>query len=117
TRGERSRQRATVIPLIGRVGQTLIARPTALLMVAEDDRGPGRSRAEICRRHRLTAAEGRLAEMLARGRGLREVAQAMGVTYGTARGYLKTVFEKTGAHTQAQLVARLLGNDGADPAH
>lgn len=117
TRGERSRQCATVIPLIGRVGQTLIARPTALLMVADDAGAPERSRAAICRRHRLTVAEGRLAELLARGRGLREAAQAMGVTYGTARGYLKTVFEKTGAHTQAQLVARLLGTDGAEPTH
>ena len=37
----------------------------------------------------------------------------LGVTYGTARVYLKTVFEKTDVHTQAQLVARLLGDAAA----
>jgi DNA-binding CsgD family transcriptional regulator len=33
----------------------------------------------------------------------------MGITYGTARGYLKLIFQKTGVRTQSQLVALLLG--------
>jgi DNA-binding CsgD family transcriptional regulator len=107
----------TVIPLVGRVGQTLIARPTVLLMASDETTPPRQSVAAICQRHHLTATEGRLAELLARGRGLRDAAQAMGITYGTARGYLKTVFEKTGVHTQAQLVARLLAQDGSAAAH
>jgi DNA-binding CsgD family transcriptional regulator len=32
----------------------------------------------------------------------------MGVTYGSARVYLKLAFEKVGVHSQAQLVARVL---------
>jgi len=40
----------------------------------------------------------------------------MGITYGTSRAYLKIVFDKTGARTQAQLVARVLGDGaGAQP--
>lgn len=115
--GARGQLGLTIIPLVGRVGQTLIARPTVLLM-ASDETAPSRlTVAGVCQRHQLTATETRLAELLARGRGLRDVAQAMGITYGTARGYLKTVFEKTGVHTQAQLVARLLSEDGSAAAH
>jgi hypothetical protein len=36
----------------------------------------------------------------------------MGITYGSARAYMKIVFEKVGVHTQAQLVARVLGDTG-----
>lgn len=103
----------SVVPLIGRLGQTLIARPTALLTVDGAAHASRLSHGAICQRHRLTATEGRLAELLGRGRGLREAARAMGITYGTARGYLKTVFDKTGVHTQAQLVAAVLGGEDA----
>ena len=34
----------------------------------------------------------------------------MGITYGTARAYLKVVFHKVGVHSQAQLVSRLLAD-------
>lgn len=101
----------SVIPLIGRIGRSLIDRPTALLWVDDDAARP--SIESIRRRHHLTAAEGRLAELLARGRTLRDAAQALGITYGTARGYLKSVFGKTGVQTQAQLVARLHGEGDA----
>jgi DNA-binding CsgD family transcriptional regulator/PAS domain-containing protein len=106
---EAARLRLSVMPLVGRLGRTLIAGPTALLMVAE---GGGRSAltpAAVCLQHGYTPAEGRLAALLARGHELKEAAQRMGVTYGTARSYLKAVFDKTGVHSQAQLVARLLG--------
>jgi len=45
-------------------------------------------------------------------------AAAMGITYGTARIYLKTVFDKVGVHSQAQLVSRVLGlREGRSSAH
>ena len=102
--------RLTVMPLVGRLGRTLIAGPTALLMVAEEGARPALTHATVCLQHGYTPAEGRLAELLARGHELKEAAQRMGVTYGTARAYLKAVFDKTGVHSQAQLVARLLGS-------
>ena len=56
------------------------------------------------------ATEARLAQLVAEGHKLRQSAQSMGVTYGTARAYLKIVFQKVGVHTQAQLVAKLIGD-------
>ena len=108
--GETAAQRLTVMPLVGRLGRTLIARPTALLMVAEEAARPVLSRASIRLQYGYTPAEGRLAELLARGHELKVAARLMGVTYGTARAYLKSVFDKTGVHSQVQLVARLLGD-------
>jgi DNA-binding CsgD family transcriptional regulator len=70
------------------------------------------SRAAMGQLFGCTPSEARLAELLAQGFGLRHAAQQMNITYGTARVYLKIVFDKTGARTQAQLVARLLGSAG-----
>ena len=55
-----------------------------------------------------TRTEARLAQLLAEGRDLRRAAREMGITYETARAYLKGVFGKTGVHAQAQLVALML---------
>lgn len=103
----------TALPLPGPLGRSLIARPTALVMVAEVARPPHVPGERLCQRHGLTPAEGRLADALASGQGLRQAAHTLGVTYGTARAYLKTVFDKLGVHSQAQLVARLLGDAAA----
>lgn len=62
----------------------------------------------IRQQYGLTRAETRLALSLAEGNSVRQAAQSMGIGYGTARVYLKSVFGKTDAHTQAQLVARIL---------
>ena len=53
-------------------------------------------------RYGYTRTEARLAALLAEGHALRDAAETIGVTYGTARVYLKTVFEKTDVHTQAR---------------
>ncbi len=37
-------------------------------------------------------------------------ADAAGMTYETARWYLKVLFQKTGTRRQAELVARLMGD-------
>ena len=61
-----------------------------------------------------TRSEARLTQLLSEGRSLHEAAAAMGVTYGSARVYLKLAFEKIGVPSQAQLVARVLA-DTAGP--
>jgi len=86
-------------------------RSAALLLVTEC---PGRrflACSEIRHLHGCTAAEARLAKLLAEGRGLREAAQSLGITYGTARAYLKIVFQKMAVHSQAQMVAKLLADE------
>ena len=58
----------------------------------------------------FTESEARLARCIVQGNDLRRAANAVGVTYGTARGYLKVIFDKLAVHTQAQLVSRILSD-------
>jgi DNA-binding CsgD family transcriptional regulator len=51
----------------------------------------------------LTPAEIRLAKAIAGGRKLSEVARLLGVSSETARAHLKSVFAKSGAHSQSEL--------------
>jgi DNA-binding CsgD family transcriptional regulator len=55
----------------------------------------------------LTAAETRLATRMASGEALEGVADELDISKETARSQLKAVFEKTGVHRQAELVALL----------
>jgi DNA-binding CsgD family transcriptional regulator len=70
----------------------------------------------------LTGAEARLAQHLARGDSVEEIARTLGVKIATARTQLAAIFSKTGARRQAKLVAILShlahveGGDGERPA-
>ena len=109
---ERGSLSLQALPLARGLARTLLARPTLLLMASEEP-GPRSVSAEtIGQRFGCTRAEARLAALVAQGQGLRQAAQSLGIGYGTARTSLKTVFDKLGVRSQAQLVARLLG----DPA-
>lgn len=55
----------------------------------------------------LTPAEARLAVLLATGESLEYAADTLGVTRETARSRIKSIFQKTGSHRQAALVALL----------
>lgn len=55
----------------------------------------------------LTPTEARLAGLLAQGRSLQEVGEQLRISLGTARTHLKSIFLKTGASRQSELV-RLL---------
>lgn len=59
-------------------------------------------------RYNFSATEVRLAQSLSRGVPLREAADTAGLTYETARWYLKGMFQKTGTGRQADLVRLLL---------
>lgn len=58
----------------------------------------------------LSAAEQRLAAMLADGLSLDRIADACGVTLNTARDRLKNVFAKTGTRRQAELVRLVMAS-------
>lgn len=100
------------MPIIGHMGQPLLFRPTVLLLATEHRAVQAVPTSVIGQMYGCTRSEARLTQLLAEGKGLRQSAQAMGITYQSARAYLKIVFDKVGVHTQAQLVARVLG-DGA----
>ncbi len=100
------------MPVHGAMAQYLPDKQTLLLTVRECSSRRVLSHAVISRRYGCTPAEARLAQHVADGKGVRQAAETMDISYGTARGYLKIVFQKTGVRTQSQLVGLLLG-DGA----
>jgi DNA-binding CsgD family transcriptional regulator len=52
----------------------------------------------------LTPAQARLVIQLTAGHSLRSSAKALGVKYESVRSCLKSIFQKTGTHRQAELV-------------
>ena len=58
----------------------------------------------------LSPAEARMAAALAAGATVLQYARQAGVTRETARWRLKQIQAKTGAHTQVELVRRVLGS-------
>lgn len=54
---------------------------------------------------RLTPAEARVASLLSLGLVPKEIAQKLGVSWGTVRSHLLRLFKKTGVDSQARLVA------------
>jgi DNA-binding CsgD family transcriptional regulator len=56
----------------------------------------------------LTPAEARLVVHLVRGRSLKSSAKAFGVSYETVRRQVKSVFHKTGAHRQSELLLTVI---------
>lgn len=101
------------VPLGSTSAPAAMSMSACLLTVSEAARPPPISAAELCTAFGCTRTEARLAELLAAGHELRDAAREMGITYGTARGYLKGVFGKTGVHAQAQLVAWMLRGERA----
>jgi DNA-binding CsgD family transcriptional regulator len=74
----------------------------ALLLVR---RATGEPQADVWLPYRFTTTERRLSDCIAAGKSLRESADALGITYETARTYLKSIFAKAGVRRQADLVA------------
>lgn len=97
------------IPVRGGTLGYVPLRTYVLLTFAQARPDPDDDLRSVGERHRFTRAESRLAVQLAAGCGLREAAERCGIGYGTARGYLKILFQKTRTHRQAELVALLLG--------
>lgn len=105
----------SAVPL--RSGQGVLAAPRAvvLLVIADSTAQPAAAGIDAtCRSHGFTAAETRLARALADAPGLRAAAEQAGLSYETARWYLKILFQKTGTRRQAELVRKLLAC-GASP--
>jgi DNA-binding CsgD family transcriptional regulator len=82
----------------------------AAVIVTDPELDPVVPEDELRRRYSLTAAEARLAQNLARGTGMRDAAEKAGLSYETARWYLKSTFQKTGTTRQADLVRLLLSD-------
>lgn len=91
-------------------GFALLVRPRPLVLVVVRMLVGGQSRldeAGLRFAFGLSRAEFRLCEVLANGRSLAQAAEILGISDGTVRQRVKTVFQKTGTHRQGELVAVL----------
>jgi DNA-binding CsgD family transcriptional regulator len=60
----------------------------------------------------LSPSEARLAHQLSAGHTLAEAAENLGIKLSTARGVLRSIFDKTGTHRQSSLVRLILSGPG-----
>jgi DNA-binding CsgD family transcriptional regulator len=89
-------------------------RPCAIILISDPDTVPASRTKILASLYRLTPAECRLADLLLHGLSVAVAAESMKITTGTARFMLKSIFEKTGTHRQAELMRFLLVMPGAE---
>ena len=93
---------------------SFLGRPTirALLFLSPSMQ-PRASRTSVLRTlFALTPAEARIAEKIAAGLELKDIADQLGITFATARIHMKRILSKTGVNRQTQLVAFVLSLPG-----
>ena len=83
-------------------------QPTILLLIVDPAMVRPTDSDFVRQRYAFTHAEARLALALLTGHSLQRAADEIGMTYETARWYLKILFQKTATNRQAEFVARLL---------
>ena len=81
--------------------------PVALAFVSAGEPPSGPTEAELGAFFDLTPAESRLVRSLLGGRSLQQHAVEQGVAISTCRSQLRAIFDKTGTHRQAELVAMI----------
>jgi DNA-binding CsgD family transcriptional regulator/PAS domain-containing protein len=86
--------------------------PARVLIVFDPERKLAINRQLIMRDLHLSEREAEVASLLAAGLPVDQIALRMHVTLHTVRSQIKSAFHKTGCHTQAQLVKRLLLGPG-----
>jgi DNA-binding CsgD family transcriptional regulator len=98
----------TLIPAAALRSSLDVPSAHVALLVSDPDM-PTPSCAQLLRaRYHLTKAEIRVAEMILAGYELKGMAERLGVSVGTVRNQLKSVFQKTNTHRQSSLVSLLL---------
>lgn len=91
-------------------GINLDTAPSAVgfLFVRDPEEGVEVSVMALRRRFGLTTSEAKTALAVVAGGGVQQVCEVLGLRPMTVRGYLRQVFDKTGAHSQAELVRLVL---------
>ena len=81
--------------------------PVALVLIADPDRRAAPSDATL-RSLGFSPSEARIAQRLVQGRTLAEAARDLGMAHNTARAHLRSIFAKTRARSQVELVRMLV---------
>lgn len=90
---------------IWRLGAETFGAHAVAIFIDEPSAPTTVDRTAIADVFRLTLREAEIAALLGEGRNLSEIATELGLAIGTVRNHLKRVFDKTGTHSQAALVA------------
>lgn len=98
----------TILPM-AQLGAVLpgVGVPSVAIFITETDAPLAIDHAAVREIFHLTARECDVAARIARGLDLDEAAGELGIGRGTVRGHLTQIYEKTGIHSQAALVALL----------
>ncbi len=81
------------------------AHVAAVILISDPEANSGALRDILRRLYQLSEREAELAVRIAEGERLEAAAKNAGVTYETARSYLKSVFMKLGVNRQAELAS------------
>jgi DNA-binding CsgD family transcriptional regulator len=81
------------------------AHVAAAILISDPDADSGALRDILRRLYQLSEREAELAVRIGEGQRLEEAAGRAGITYETARSYLKSIFVKLGVNRQAELAA------------
>jgi DNA-binding CsgD family transcriptional regulator len=92
------------------IDEGLVDEPVAVLYITDPDKPIETDEELLCRLFGLTTAESSLVRRLVSGMDLKTAAEDHGVTEGTARQYLKSVFSKMECSSQKDMVARILSS-------
>jgi DNA-binding CsgD family transcriptional regulator len=84
-------------------------RATAIVLIADPDRQRTPTPEMLRDLYGLTNAESRIAVALSEGKELRRVCEEASIAYNTGRAHLRSIFSKTGARRQAELVTLVSG--------
>jgi DNA-binding CsgD family transcriptional regulator len=92
------------------------ARPVAILMITDPERGNRARKEDFRRRFGLTPAEAEVTLEILKGDGRDAAAARLGIAATTVRAHLSHIFEKTGVRRQAELVRLLMQGERGDDA-
>lgn len=97
-----------VTPIIQSENIFASERPAAVVFVSDPEDDNETLDQVLTQLYGLTSAEAKLTSAVVQGHGLDWAAKRLGISMNTAHTHLKHVFEKTGAHRQAELVRMVL---------
>jgi DNA-binding CsgD family transcriptional regulator len=83
--------------------------PCVAIFITEPDAPPTIDSEALAENYRLTPREAEITTILASGANIEAIAAQLSLATGTVRFNLKRIFEKTGAHSQAAVVALVRG--------